>query len=665
MRGSVARLHWAAGLLYLALALLFTWPLPLHLGDAFLGSPGSDLGVYVWNLWVFRHEVVTHHAFPFFTEEILSLASSVPMSLQNYTTFSNTLALGLLPVAGIVATFNLLTILHMALAGYAMFVYALRRTGDAAAALIGGLLFGFSPFMTARAGEHFSLIQAAPLPVFGLLMLRLSQNPTRRLSAAAGLTVAWAFLSDPYYAVYCLLIFTFVVGYSVVTVDFRPEPQRRQWWTTLTDIAILCVLGLVIGILVRGGGRFQVLGIRVSVLRLYTPVLVLTALLALRAWMLLKPHLHLAIPAWRPSALLVLPAAIALVLALGPVLVPMLAASSANFPAPGSIYWRSSSPGLDLASYFMPNPFSPWAGSWSADWLRARPNGFVENVASIPWVALATMAAATVAVRRWATAGWVAFTVTFALLSLGPFIVVGGVLTHVPGPWALVRYLPIVGAARMPTRLSIVVLLGASMLLAMAVSTLRTKVRRPNAVAAGVALLLLAELWPGVRPVYSAAVPSIYRTIAADPRPVRVMNLPFGLRDGLSSAGNTSAEFQYYQTLHEKPLVGGYVSRLPKGAVERYRRYPVTSALMDLSEGQSLTPERRADVLRAAHDPDRMVRLGVGWVAVDTSRASPELEQFAIEAFDLTLIDRDGTWKLYRREPLLPWAIRGSVDGRP
>jgi hypothetical protein len=312
-----------------------------------------------------------------------------------------------------------------------------------------------------------------------------------------------------------------------------------------------------------------------------------------------------------------------------------------------------------LAQQF-PNPFSPWAGSWADEWIRTRPNGFAENVASIPWVALAAMAAATVAARKWATAGWVAFTVTFALLSLGPFITIGGAMTHVPGPWALMRYLPIVGAARMPTRLSIVVLLGASMLLAMAVHALRGRVRWPNAFAAAVGVLLVIEMAPGPRPLFPAEVPAIYRTIAADDRPVRVMNLPFGLRDGLSSAGNTSAEFQYYQTVHQKPIVGGYVSRLPEGAVDRYRDYALTSALMDLSEGQSLTPERRAEVVRLAHDPDRMVRLGIGWLAVDTSRASLELEQFAIEAFDLMLVERDGPWKLYRREPRLPWTVRAE-----
>jgi len=167
-----------------------------------------------------------------------------------------------------------------------------------------------------------------------------------------------------------------------------------------------------------------------------------------------------------------------------------------------------------------------------------------------------------------------------------------------------------------------------------------------------VAEMLVAELAPGQRPLYSAAIPTVYQTIAKDPRPVRVLNLPFGLRDGLSSAGNGSAEYQYHQTAHEKPLVGGYVSRLPRGEVARFRRFPVMSALMDLSEGRSLTPERRAEVLQLVEN--RAGRLRVGWVVMDARSVSAELEQFAVDAFDLTYVERDGPWKLYRSEPPLP-----------
>ena len=143
---------------------VFAWPLPLRLADAMLGLPNGDAGVYVWNLWVFRHEIVANHRLPFLTSEILALSPPVPLALHNYTTFANVLAFPLIPLLGVVKTFNVLVLASGVMSGYAMYFYARKRTGDAMAAWIGGLLFGFSPFMSARAAEHFSLTLAAPLP---------------------------------------------------------------------------------------------------------------------------------------------------------------------------------------------------------------------------------------------------------------------------------------------------------------------------------------------------------------------------------------------------------------------------------------------------------------------------------------------------------------------
>ena len=85
---------------------MFAWPLPLRLADALLGLPNGDAGVYVWNLWVFRHEIVANHHLPFLTSEILALSPSVPLALHNYTTFANILAFPLIPLLGVVKTFN-------------------------------------------------------------------------------------------------------------------------------------------------------------------------------------------------------------------------------------------------------------------------------------------------------------------------------------------------------------------------------------------------------------------------------------------------------------------------------------------------------------------------------------------------------------------------------
>ena len=95
---------------YVCVALVFAWPLPLRLADAMLGLPNGDAGVYVWNLWVFRHEIVANHRLPFLTSEILALGPPVPLALHNYTTFANILAFPLIPLVGVLKTFNVLVL---------------------------------------------------------------------------------------------------------------------------------------------------------------------------------------------------------------------------------------------------------------------------------------------------------------------------------------------------------------------------------------------------------------------------------------------------------------------------------------------------------------------------------------------------------------------------
>ena len=103
--------------------------LPLRLADALLGLPDGDAGVYVWNLWVFRHEIVANHRLPFLTSEILALSPPVPLALHNYTTFANLLAFPLIPLLGVVKTFNVLVLASGVMTGYAMYFYARVRTG--------------------------------------------------------------------------------------------------------------------------------------------------------------------------------------------------------------------------------------------------------------------------------------------------------------------------------------------------------------------------------------------------------------------------------------------------------------------------------------------------------------------------------------------------------
>jgi hypothetical protein len=640
------RRHAAALLAYVSIAVLFSWPLPRYFNSALLGTPLADTGVYVWNLWVFRHEVVEHGRFPFFTFEILTAVPSVPLTLHNYTTVANLIAFPLLPLLGTVATFNLLTVASPILSAYLMFLFLRQRVADNAAAWIGGLLFGFSPFMMARQMAHFSLVQTAALPAFAHVLYQFrSDGPTRRRAVAGGAIVAWAYLSDPYFAVYCVLMACFFVAWEAMTFE-RRDGQAPLTLRVGLDIALTVMIGLVTAIVLRGGGRFELWGLRVSMTGLYTPMLLLTILAAARVWVALKPRIG-----WRiqPLRRFIGAGAVAVVTCLV-LLSPVLSAMGGSIGHDRFIWprilWRSSAAGVDLLAYLVPNPVSRLFGWVASGWLNGMPDGFHDNVAAIPWTATFTVAIALLYAGLRLPAYWVTFTSAAAVLALGPFVHIAGINTHVPTPWVLLRYLPVVGAARMPMRLSILVTLGVAVLMAFAVRALRARSQRPALTAAVVGGLLVVELMPAPREMHHISVPSFYARVAADPRDVRVLHLPFGVRDGLSSTGDYSASAQFLQTFHEKPLVGGMLSRLPPGGVNRYRRIRLYRVMMDLSEGRPVSAERMEAVIEETH-LQRRGRLQIGYVVVDTTRTSPQLVEFARSALDLRWVATEQGQALY------------------
>lgn len=652
------RPHLVAGLAYVALALCLTWPLPLHLSTHLTGPPSGDTGVYVWNLWVFAHEV-TQGRLPFYTSSILNgtpALGPVNLSLHNYTTFANIVALPLMPWLGVVASFNVIYILNVALTGYAMFLLARDLIHRDAESWMAGALFTASPVLIARGTAHFSLVAAAPLPLFVLMLSRTFRYQRTSDGVLTGLIVAWAAFCDAYYAVYCLLIGAFMLMMHTLQVR-RPsgEPQpRRLKLVRVLDVVVLIVGGFVIGMAIRGGGPMTVLGLRVSMRTLYTPVLVLSCLVLLRVLLAERPRVVFSGALPSRTVLKVAAAGIvAMLLPLSPVLVAFgerLTFDNVQTP----VYWRSSPPGVDLLAWVMPNPNHPlWGASLQEAIVRlsGRTDGFAEYTASIPFVALGLFLIA------WWRMAWrpaplsIVFTLTFASLAMGPFVQAAGMNTYVPTPWALLRYIPVVGMARSPSRFAVIAVLGVALLFALALAYVTTRYpMRRRAILMGVGVLMLVELSPAPRTLYSAELPAIYHTIANDPDDtVRVLGLPFGVRDGASSLGNYSALSQFYQTAHGKGILGGYVSRVSMRRKHRYQRIPVLDALMTLSEGRPLSREQQQ---RADATIDRfLTRSRIKYVIVDRRFTSPDLLAFATRTLGLARIEESGGRTLYLARP--------------
>ena len=646
-RVSTRFIHAWALSLYALVATFFNWPLTLHLNNRLPGPVGGDLGVYVWNQWLFRHELVAHGRFPLFTREILALTPPVDLSLHNYTLFADLLAFPLIPVLGVTATFNVLYLGLSVLTAWSMFVLARSVGARDAEAWLAGVLFGFSPILMARSGAHFSLATAVPLPLFLLVLRRVARDGDWRYAAASGAIAAWASLCDAYYGIFCVVVAACYVaarfGRLRSTVHDRLTAAAG---TRVVDALIIC-LGFVIAFIVTtGGGEVRVLHQSIAVRSLYNPVLVLTILVLIRAYLRYRPTVSLTLPPTRVMARVMAIAGAACALMLSPVLFAFAYSVADGAVLHGPNYWRSTPAGVDLLALFTPNPnHALLGGPWRA-WLASRPNGFEENVASLTLVGIGVVAVAVWRYRFRPPRVWLALLLFLAALAIGPFLYVGGINTFVPGPWALLRYAPIVTATRMPARYAIPMMMTFSVVFALALGRITAEhPARRRAIVAVVGAALMFELTPYPRQLHSARVPDVFRIIANDPRDVRVLNLPFGFRDGEWSQGNFTAASQFYQTFHQKPLIGGYLSRIGPREMRRQRESVTVRQLIRLSEEQRVS---RADLdevkRRAAGFVDR-ARLG--YVVIEVARTPPAFRRFAIEAYGLVKLGASDGFELY------------------
>ena len=295
---------------------------------------------------------------------------------------------------------------------------------------------------------------------------------------------------------------------------------------------------------------------------------------------------------------------------------------------------------------FSPNPNHVWFGAPWRDWLATQPSGYIENVASLTLVGWAVVAVAVWRYRFRPPAVCVVLTTFFSALALGPFIHIAGFNTFVPGPWALLRYVPIISATRTPARYDVVAVMAFALLFGLALAHIgerRPAWRRPLLL--GVGCLLVFELAPFPRTLYSAHVPEIYRQIANDPRDVAVLEIPFGIRDGEWSDGDFTAASQFYQTVHQKQLLGGYLSRISDAQRRRVRAHPLLDRLMRLSAGAHPQPLSAAENERRGRGLLRSAYLA--YVVIDTSRTPPQLKRLAIEALRLSKIGEADGHELY------------------
>jgi len=219
--------RWATGVfgVYLAASLLLWRSYLPHLASRTITRGVLDPGIYIW--WLNWVPYAILHGLDPFRSSYLNAPSGVNAM---WNTSIPAIGVAFAPITlvfGPIASFNIAAILGPALSSWTAWWWLRRHASDLAAAF-GGLLFGFSPFVSAESqAGHLSLTVLALLPLLLMLLedvLWRSPTPQRR-AVLLGVVIAAQLLVGPeallIVAIGCLL------GVPLLALLYRSAVRRR------------------------------------------------------------------------------------------------------------------------------------------------------------------------------------------------------------------------------------------------------------------------------------------------------------------------------------------------------------------------------------------------------------------------------------------------------
>ncbi len=549
---------------YTVIALALFPSVVAHLTNAFpgdLGDPPSQAWILAWDV----HALATNPAHLY--------DANIFYPFHDVLAYQDTL-LGLLPFAApvllltgnAVLAYNVLFLLSFALCAWGAFLLARLLVGDGRAAFLAGPVYGFSPYRMVHL-YHLNLLSGMWIP-FALLCWERVRRGERRHWVGVGVFFVLQALSALYYAAFLAVALALLL-----LLHLRTARERRPLLVGAAVTACACGAALLPFFIPymrveHALGASRGLGQAVYFAADLRDFLHSVDLSVLYGW---TGH---ALGVGPDDALQYLwPGALALALAL----------ASLRLKPPRA---------LPLSLVTRRGAFLPWDRRLS---LRCQPGKHEparsrrsqdESPPTVPGP-LEQNGSRMGAVNPGAEPrrSYVILCALAAVLCLGPFLKVWGLQTGLPLPYLLLYPLPGFAGLRDPARFGAIYTLALAVLAAYGATALLARLpRRATLVATFLCIGVLAESWirplPAVTVPVGAAVPPVYRWLAAQPAGRPVLELPIGL--GNKAIWAQQAEMMYYATYHWQPIVDGTGGFAPPGYahdVPLYNAFPAPASL--------------------------------------------------------------------------------------
>ncbi|MBI3913806.1 MAG: hypothetical protein HY327_06430 [Chloroflexi bacterium] len=538
---------------YFILAILLTFPLILNFTTHVPGD-GSDDPALAWNLWWVPHAIINLNISPIYTDYLFY---PIGLNLSYYTlTYLNAfLSIPFQYAINLIVAANVNVLFSFAVGGFGAYLlvkYLLQREGrgqdpplQTLSAFAAGALYAFSSnkMLYAALGQ-FNIASTQWIPFYVLFLLKTTDSrrqttDTRasvRLGGLLGLFLLLQSLSEFIHASF-LIIFTAIYLIYWVIHTRRVADTWKHWATTRVAPTIFA--------------------------------------LAIAALVFLIP------------------------------MAPILVAQISDLQTEGDFFQRglgfANVFSTDALGLFVPSQLHPLFGN-----LQAQFHFAYTNFAYLGYAAIFCALIALWRVPR--SRIWGLGFGILLLLSFGPILRVNGapVLDSPLLPFNWLLEIPFIKGNRYPSRWSVMTTLALAVMVGYGLMWVFSWVagRKPQVARSlfatgylGLVTLLLFEHLSIPLPLSNLETPKLYHTIAADRSDFSVLEVPLAWRNGFRMTGTLDQAMmfaQFYQTIHQHPILGGNTSRNPEFKFQYFTEMPVINSLIAAETGHTLDDATRA-----------------------------------------------------------------------
>jgi len=410
----------------------------------------------------------------------------------------------------LITTYNAIILIGFSFGGYSMYLLSNHFRRNFYSSIVAGIVFTFSTFHFSHSGHHLGLSMIGWIPLYLLILFKIQKEQSLSYSILGGIFLFLISLTHLYYFVIVILFSLIFVGVFLIK---KKEIRNKIF---IKQVSIIMIIGIALTI----GTSYSVF---------------------------FSDDEFNKTQLWQHE---------------------MFSVSLENLIMPTPRH--TSQP---LTDYAIMYGIHDLAGNPNVPGVRS-----IEQAVYLGYAAIILSTIALINFRKQYAWFWASLGGLFLLISLGPELRIFNNLTGIILPERLLyEVIPGWDAIRAPARFIVVTNISLAILSSYTIFNLMEKKLFSNKIKYIILFVIIAILLFDYSQLpfdtNEIVIPEIYDEIKSDKSSFTILELPLGGHGADDNYTMSSPAFMFYQTIHEKPIIGGYESKPSNELLENQNNY--------------------------------------------------------------------------------------------